>query len=302
MSKKMWFGVEGRMRWVDTPQSGADVSPKGFSVGGTLLNGGGYADGSFGSHKEYGFSWSGASSRQAAGIMQAYAAGTYGRGLIYFLDPHTLDTNVLPAHWADPSLAIGDESPQLIRSRRLPLTGVPTANAEANDIPAVTAVYDLADAATGFPGERDSLFIPVPPGTSLRIGAIYTRTGSGGIFAAPVDAAGTAGTATLLTQVSPTATDIIPDEILPGAVGVRVWLGKSADGPATVSVAAMIGRIMSTLTATATSPKRLGPWMPGDGHTGCRFVGKPTLVRYNGVGGGQVGYATTLTEVGAWEY
>lgn len=302
MGSKMWFGTEGRMRWVDVPQSGADVSPQAWSASGTLMNGGGYSESSFGSHKEYRFAWSGASARRAADIMHSYARGTFGRGLIYFIDPHTSDMNVLPAHWADPSLALGDEAPPLIRSRRLPFSGVPTTNPAPNDLPALTVIYDLTDAAVGFPGAADSLFIPVPPGSSLRIGAIYTATGSGGIFAAPVDAAGTAGTPTLLTPTAPDATNIVPDEILRGALGVRIWLGKSAAGPATVAVAAITARTLSTLVDTATSPARLGPWVGGEGHTGCRFDGKPTLVRYSGVNGGQVGYAATLKEVGGWEY
>lgn len=302
MGQQMWFGTEGRMRWVDVPMSGADVSPQGYSMGGILQNGGGYQETSFGSHKQYIFAWSAASSRRAAGIMQSYARGTFGRGLLYFIDPLTYDTNILPAHWADPSSAADSEAPALIRSRRLKLTTALTSNPDVNDLPSRTAVYDMGGAAVGFPGEQDSLFIPVPPGSTLRIGAFYEATGSAGIFAAPVDAIGTAGAPVRLTELAGDAQNIIPDEILPGALGVRLWIGKTAEGAATLSITAMVARILSSHIATVDSHKRFGPWVEGDGHSGCRPSGKPTKILYNGVDGGQVGYALTLREVGAWEY
>lgn len=48
-------------------------------------------------------------------------------------------------------------------------------------------------------------------------------------------------------------------------------------------------------------PAGEGPWYSGEGHSGCRFVGNPTVVNYNGVGGGQIGLSAIFTEVGAWE-
>lgn len=45
-----------------------------------------------------------------------------------------------------------------------------------------------------------------------------------------------------------------------------------------------------------------GPWVGGQGHSGCRFDGEPTYIEYTGVNGGQVGYAATFREVGSWEY
>lgn len=50
-----------------------------------------------------------------------------------------------------------------------------------------------------------------------------------------------------------------------------------------------------------TVSEALGPWMSGEGHSGCRFQGNPTIVNYNGVGGGQLGLSAIFEEVGAWE-
>ena len=91
---RLWFGTHaGGMRWMPTPLSGAEMSPEGWESGGTLLNGGGYQQNSFGSHKTYTFEWPSSSAREAAALMKAYADGTYGRGLIYFVDPLLCDPN-----------------------------------------------------------------------------------------------------------------------------------------------------------------------------------------------------------------
>ena len=314
---EMWFGTEGRMRWIPAPLAGADVSPQGWGSTGTLLGGGGFAFGSFGSHKNYQYGWSAASKAQAASIMQSYASGTYGAGLLYFIDPFTYRRNILPAHWADPSLALRG-MPPLIRTYNVTLTGTPTAVWATNDLPTQSVTYDLALTVAGFPGHANSLFIPVPPGRKLALGAIYTRTGSGGVYAAPVDAIGRAGAPQLLTEVSQTATEIAPDIIESGALGVRLWIGKSATGAGTVTLTALTARIIDGAVAGgtgygeggygvvpfgggATIPVGIsGPWVAGEGHSGCRFDGRPTYIEHGGWSGDQAEYAVSLKEVGDW--
>ncbi len=301
MGMKMWFGTEERRVWVPLPSTGADSSPLGSSTNGTLMGGGGFVAGSLNTHKQYVYAWSNASTRQAALLMQAYHAGAYGRGLIYFHDPLTFDTNILPKQWSMPSIALEHEAPTLLPLLDPPITETATADAEANNLPLASVTYDLAGIPHGFQGARNSLFIPVPPGFTLRLGAFYEATGSGGVWAAPVDAVGTAGTPVKLTEMANDATEIVPDVITPGTLGVRLWVGKSASGAATVTLAALIGRLVSSITPD--NPIKLaGPWIIGEGNSGCRFVGAPTYIKYNGVGGGQVGYATTLKETGSWEY
>jgi hypothetical protein len=296
----MWFGTEEYMQWVPAPMSGADMGAKGWATSGTLLNGGGFGAGSFGSHKNYSFSWSAASSPEAALLMQAYQAGTYGRGHIQLVDPTAYGTNILPAHWADPSLALGNEAPTLLRTRNLPVTPSVTSNFRANRLPVRGATYDLTAAAVGFPGARDSLFIPVPPGYQLRLGAFYSATATAGLFAAPVDAAGSAGTPIKLTPLAADASVIIPDAVPAGALGVRLWLGKTAPGPASATLRALIARLVHG--ALPDGKELYGPWVAGEGHSGLIFNGPPTYVKYNGVDGGQVGYAASFKETGSWAY
>src|SRR5690606_30258112 len=86
--KKMWLDVEGGWAgWIDTPNSGADASPTGWGTEATLLNGGGYAANSWGTHKRYTLEWSDASSRQAAPLIQPPRSGAHATGLIPFIEP-----------------------------------------------------------------------------------------------------------------------------------------------------------------------------------------------------------------------
>ncbi|AXC37911.1 hypothetical protein SEA_JACKO_53 [Microbacterium phage Jacko] len=72
----------------------------------------------------------------------------------------------------------------------------------------------------------------------------------------------------------------------PGAT----WNGAVNDSPSTI-----------TSYTPITVPEAAGPWKSGEGHGGCRFVGNPTVINYNGVGGGQIGLSAVFQEVGAWE-
>ena len=328
--KKLWLGTAaGNMDWFPTPLSGAEMSPEGWSNGGTLLNGGGYQQNSFGSHKTYTFEWPSSSAREAAALMKAYADGTYGRGLIYFVDPLLYDQNILPAQWADPSMVLDFEGMSHVYGE-VP-TGVATTNPKPNHLPVTSAVYDLSYITSGFRGVEDAVFVPIPEGYSLLLGAVYTSTGSGGVFASWQDEDGVVQTAQRLTRVSPVeANQFLPDAAINGE-GVWLWVGKSASGPASVTLTSMIARLVKTedlssgggaggssvygdgfygqfvygqgsggVTPPYATVARSGPWQPGMGHSGCRFIGKPTYIANNGVNGGQVSYAASFREVGMW--
>lgn len=343
--KKLWFGtIAGGMDWLPTPRRGAEMSPAGWENGGTLLNGGGYQQNSFGSHKTYTFEWPDSSSREVAGLMKGYADGTYGRGLIYFIDPLIYDQNILPAQWADPSMVLGYEGVSHVYGE-VP-TGLPTPNKRPNKLPYRSLRYDLSYTDVGFRGEDDAIFIPIPTGYTLLLGAVYTSTGSGGIYASWQNNDGVIQPAQKLTTVDP----LTPDNLLPDRVdsgeGVWLWVGRTASAPASVTISAMIARLVKSAdllppsTSTGSGygldpygqtpyggvevtgnlygegfygqfvyggayPYRVqkairGPWQPGMGHSGCRFIGKPTYVANTGVNGGQIGFAASFREVASW--
>lgn len=293
MRGMMWFGARGgRMRWVPAPKSPADASSAGWGTSDTYLNGGAFVRHSWGSHKQFVYEWPESSSMEAAAIMASYRDGTYGRGLLDFIDPLTYERNVLPARWADPSMTMDLEGSSLVAG--VEPTAVPSSGGATNDLPVVAAYYDLAPTPVGYRGDSDSVYIAIPEGFTLRLGAFYASTGSGGVFAAPVSSGGV-GTPVKLTALANNSS-VAVQNAFSGVDGVRVWVGKSAVGAATVTVNGLVAR----LTETGKTPKTSGPWSRGLGHSGCRFVGEPTLVEYNAVDGGQVGYAATFKEVGDW--
>lgn len=286
-----WFGTEDYMLWVPTPKRGADMSPTGWSTGGTLLNGGGWNQSSRATHREYVFSWGNTATREYALLLQAFRSQTYGSGLIYFVDPLSYDQNILPAQWSAPSITLDDEGPSLVY-------GVSAIEEVTNGwknhrLPIKSARYDLTAVDQGFRGASDSVFIPIPEGYTLYLGAVYTSTGDGGIFASPVTS-GTTGSETLLTEVDPSDTNIVPDSFS-GVDGVRLWIGKTG-ATGSVTVSAITGRLFKT----GKTPRVSGPWSLGMGHSGCRFVGEPTYVANTGVNGGQASVAWTMREVGSW--
>lgn len=292
----LWFGTMQRMQWVRTPNAGADMSPVSWGAGGTFLNGGGYQRNAWSSHREYTFEWPDSSSREAAALMQAYRNGTYGRGLIYFIDPLIYDQNILPARWADPSMAIGDEGSPLVYG--VYPEGVITSGSGVNNLPVRSAYYNLNEIAPGYRSDHETVFIPIPEGYTLYLGSMHQTTGSGGVFVTSVSGAGNNGATAALTPVPNSASNIVPEQFSGGA-GVRIWVGKSAAGSASVTLTAMTARLFKTWV---TPPPTFlsGPWTPGLGHSGCRFVGNPTYVANNGINGGRIGYAATFKEVGDW--
>lgn len=311
--KTMWFEIDGGWRgWITCPNAGADSSPESWSVDGTLLNGLGYALNSWGSNKVYQFAWPDSSSRQDAQLMKSFSDGTYGRGLVHFIVPTIYDTNILPSRWADPSIAVGDEGTGLVYE--IDPEGVPTSNWEANMLPLTSAYYNLNAIDAGYRGSDDSLYVAIPDGYTLFLGSFYQATGSGGIFVRTVDYNGVESADIPVTALANSSSSVVADRFS-GVRGIRIWVGKSADGSASVTATAMLARLVKSSVIEGTGygeggfgegpyggvslPYYItsGPWIGGMGHSGCRFVGKPSFVSNTGVGGGQVGYAATFREV-----
>lgn len=303
----LWFGTVDRMQWFPTPNRGADVSSQGWQDGGTMLNGGGYQLNSFGSAKNYVFEWPSSSSREVAQLLKSFSDGTYGRGLIYFLDPLTWQTNVLPAHWADPSMTLGLESPSLVPG--VTPSASTTSGGDAMNLPVRSATYNLSGTGPMTPAslnESNSVFIPIPEGGLLYLGAVYSSTGSSGVYYSRVSRGGVIG-ATSKVPSAPAGGDpgtgiltagVIPQ---PGDIGVRVWVGHVSGNPGALTLTALLARLGDQSRGGNPDPALFKPWIGGQGHSGCRFVGKPTYINYTGVDGGQVGFAASFREVGAWQ-
>lgn len=291
--KALWFGTEERMGWFATPNQGADSSPSGWAAGGTLLNGGGYEFASWGSHKTYTYEWPASSAPEVAQLMKSYRDGSFGRGLIYFIDPLAYTTNILPALWADPSMAVGGEGPSIVPG--VEPEGVPTSGGGSNFLPTSSAYFSAVPAGDASDVAR-TVFIPIPEGFVLHMGAFYS--GSAEICVSPVTSSGALQPAVPLTPLAPNATNIAPDTFT-GGRGVRLWVR----GPGDLTATALIARLVKVgATPGAVARITRGPWIGGQGHSGCRFQGAPTYVTNNPIAGGRIGFAATFREVGSWEY
>lgn len=297
--KNLWFGTLDRMQWVATPNSGADVSPQGWDAGGSTLQGGAFQLNSFNSAKNYVFEWPSSSSREAAQLMKSYADGTFGRGLIYFVDPLIYDTNILPAMWADPSMAVGEESHLL--SPGATISYAPTTGNPDFQMPVRTVTYNFSSAGTMSPAildDSNSVFLPIPEGFQLVIGVLGSYSGGGAVRCSRVSLGGAVSGTVTIPALSPAGTSLFSSVITPapGEVGVRLWMGKAVSGAASVTLSALHARL-APLGAPTPGPNH---WVGGQGHSGCRFSGKPTYMNHTGVNGGQVSYAATFREVGSW--
>lgn len=294
---QMWFGTidpttfARNMRWIPTPNTGADVSSLGFSAESTLLNGGGYARNSWDSHKNYQFSWGESASPELVSVMQAYRNGSYGRAPLYFNDPMQYQTNLLPKRVADPSMAVNYEAEPLVPGlypRAVSTGATPTG------LPAQSAVYDA------FPiGQIVFAVIPVPPGHTVGFGWSGQSTetfGTYGISSVPMGITGWTGGNFPAPLPASSDTLISSTGVASSGGGALVLATSYAEGQSPITISGMTVRIAPPGEVLNTG----GPWYSGEGHSGCQFVGNPTVVNYNGVDGGQLGLSVNLKETGAW--
>lgn len=288
---KFWFGTREFMQWFPTPLSGADGTPEDWRASGSLLNGGGYVAASRQSHKVFQYSWRDSSARQVAQMMKSYRDGSYGRGHIYFVDPLTFDTNVLPAAWADPAMTEGT-SVGLLEG------GVDTLLPMGSPGKNLYPVNALRLAAGDHPFRPRRTFIPIPEGYRLHLGGVYDSTGLIPAYQV-VDLAGNLSeTKVPIPQFDATSEQVVSST---GIVGQGVYLTLDAT-PNTGQFAvlrAFIGRLIPANRSPRAS-ELSGPWIGGQGHSGTEFDGPPTYIEYNGIGGGQVGFSATFKEVGLW--
>lgn len=294
---KLWFGTIGNMGWFPTPNRGADVSPAGWSAGGQLLNGGAYQFGSFNSARTYQFEWPMSSERRHSQKMKAFADGTYGRGLIYFIDPLIYDQNVLPAMWADPSMGVGFEANALVPG--VTPTALPSEAPASMEGPSQAAFYSFGFGTAPQISNLDdsnSVFIPIPEGFQVILASHYSYTGTARIRYSLVAPSGAVSGNYSLPPSTPSYPFPRAIQSAPNVAGIRLWVGKSSTSSASITLSSMMARITPAGSTQDGDPI----WYPGQGHSGCRFSMYPTITNQTGVGGGQVSFAATFQEVGSW--
>ena len=299
MRKKMWFGTIHHSQWINTPLTGADMTPQGWGTEGTYLSGGGFVRQSQDSHRTYMFEWGNASAREDAEIMQAYRDGVYSKkasDLMYFVDPLMYTRNVLPRRWAQPSILLRDgvtsepsplgtvsppvspPPPEIVNDLGYPMRGVRV----SSPIQSTASANLITEPGVG------SVWIPIPEGKRL---VTWTRadnpgiSNSHGIRYRYLSHQGTWSTSSLIDRSGETPSFVNAKGVLLIATGDFDFYGA---------------RAILTEPNFSDAPADVLNWVPGMGHSGCSFVGNPTWVANSGVNGGQIGYAATLKEVGDW--
>jgi len=279
----MWFGTRAFMQEIPDPQSEPDYETVGWEETTQYLNGGLGVSSSVAAHQEYFLSW-GFMSRAEVRTVTDYADGVYGTGLIYWVDPVAASQNALPQQWATPSIGAYDG---------VPLAGdvrpTVTANSDLSQgYPAEKATYTLAGDTT-----LRSVFIPIPPGHSAWVG-IHGDAGAQDRVKVTPYTGSTAGAVVNPTILSVSTTTRVNTEIGDGATGLELSLDVTTPGACPV-----VGMIVQIL-ADGVTPET-GGFISGQGHSGCRFLGRPSRVPYSTAAGlDLVGLSAKLGEVGEW--
>lgn len=302
----MWFGTQDYATWIQTPQRGADVSAQGWNESGNFLNGGAFAFNSFNTHKEFDFSWRTTSSRKEAQTMMSFYSGTFGRGKLYFLDPLTMKTNVLPARWASPSITCDFEGESLVPG--IDPLQVSQTNTDRLQLPVTSAQYQFVSHVQGDP--RDvGVFIPVPPGYAALVWGVSGATGGASAPRVRVGNVSRGGFVSPTVNPLPNAT---PSDLQykldggaiysmnPGDIGIQLWFGGQVTGAVvdgTLTVNALSVEIVPAESVVSYSQSPREHWYGGQGNEGVRFLQPPTYINNTGRDGGQIEFAATFTEV-----
>jgi hypothetical protein len=263
-----------------------------------------YIKRSLASHRRFDASWLGPMNATATAnslqTIKDFHSGVYGTGPFYWLDPYAIDTNLMPPHWAVPSLAENDWPD-------LDFSITPTFAASANtgnNYPLRTAAYSML--ANEISDRKVTIIIP--SGYTLSFGwHTPTAGGSAGASAGMritpyLRSTGLATTiqnpaslqAGTTTRVSTVTTAGVMSQF-DGATysKVDIYLANGAAVGQSVTLCAMIAQILPTGTTPAT-----GAFITGRGTTQLEFSNSPEIEYYSSaVNSGWIGMSASLVEV-----
>lgn len=154
MAGQMWFGNAEKMRWVPCPAIDMGASKSHWTARSDYLNGGiGLRRSSTGA-MVYQMNWNLTSEAELDKI-EGYYEGVWGEGPFYFLDPQAMNTNVFPAAWAQPRVALVGGPPLVFDQKPIKVV---TSSLLA-DAPTVGVQYTLNSESV-----PEELTIPIPDG------------------------------------------------------------------------------------------------------------------------------------------
>lgn len=309
----LWFGTREHMQQIPMPRYDADISGVGWNSQIQYLDGRSFVRRSTTSHREYQFSWN-LANRQTLQPVFDYAAGLYGPAPYYFIDPFSFDTNALPEWWAAPGMAL-DDAPILVGEDRPQKI---TNSDFSYGYPSRGAAYTVAPSM-----DRQRLWIPIPPGMTLWVGAHGPATSGAYVEVKPFTTPITANPGVALSNIPVSSavrcnTHFRSED---GYIGVEI----SLQGTGTLQLFGLIAQVLKTLvdpniggsgTGYGSIPYGEGPYggtpyvpfdpnlhpypgafMGGMGHSGCEFKEHPTRQGYSSALD-LIGSAATLIEIG----
>lgn len=280
----MWFGTFHHSEWIECPALGSDLPSRAWGAGGEYLSGGAFEAGAPDAYREFSLAWHAASTMPEMARMNAFRDGAYSKSqndLLYFHDPLSYLVNVLPRRWAQPSLMVRSGRPWAVSEVDGPgVRGLPLAGAHI--------VAGTSDPVAPGPG---ALFVPIPPGMSLFIGANTVSTSGNGVYHRRVNADGSLDPGNQIVADNRNSISN-PDGLIRG---ILLYFKGEFD---VFGIRATLTKVGSSLPDDFSSS--VWSWHSGMGHSGCRFSGAPTYMPTNGVNGGMASYAVTLREVGDW--
>lgn len=305
--KQLWFGTRERMRWVPMPRYDSEISGVGWNTQIQYLDGRTFVRRSTSSHREYQFSWN-LASRSALQPIFDFAAEVYGSAPYFFADPFSLDTNVLPEWWAAPGMARMD-APVLIGEAR-PQTITNTDYSQ--EYPTYGAAYTVA------PGiERQTLWIPIPPGMTLWVGAHGPANSTAYVSVKPFMTPTSGGLPVNLANISVSSPVRCNTHFASGDGWIGVEL--SIQGTGTLQLFGIIAQLLRSFGSSvggyaygegpyggipyggsSENPDihpRPGVFVGGQGNSGCEFRQHPTRQGYSSALD-LIGAAATLVEIG----
>ncbi len=303
---KVWFGNQRYGTWIKAPLADMNANSTSFLAEQQFTNGGSFIKSSFGSTKNYDMSWNG--SLDELQVIKDFKDGIYGGGLLYWEDPFA--KNILPTHWAAPMLTVRDW-PSLISSDNKP-TPV-THSVTAKNLPYQSALYNVFNTAETV----RSLTLLIPEEHVLRLGFVYSATGTASIKAVPIlTSTGADGTPVTLTQLAYNASSLYDSSAtfsnVTGAANrakaVRIYISRTDNTPSTVTIRGGIATLFLADGSSGHGHDLWGTgvqystnWSSGQGATGSIMPNPPTIQYKNIVGSKRlVNMSASLKEVEAW--
>lgn len=261
----VYFGTKERMTWLRAPDANYDGSRVGWDGNVTqYLNGGVSVRRSTLAHRTYNLSWNMMSRDEIRSIMD-YADGVYGTGAIYYLDPFAMDKNLLPQHWAVPSLALDD--PYILVGSGLIVRGT-YATGTVDGFPTSNVIISGN-------GDGPGLYIPIPPGYTAWFGIYGDAQAEGPISVTPDN-----GAVSFPAVQNPEDAPLLPNSWKGNETsGITLNVGtgnKTVQG----NVVGMMLRIYPD-NVDATQPRVASQFASGQGHGGLQFAAQPSLTQYS---------------------